>query len=307
VIQKSTKKYGKIAVLMGGQSAEREISLKSGNAVLQALLNAGIDAVGIDTQADFLPGLLAFKPDRVFIALHGRGGEDGTIQGLLETLKLPYSGSRVLGSALAMDKYRAKQIWQSMGLPTPPAELLTAATDFASVVQAIGLPLMVKPASEGSSVGMSLVKTAEELPAAWKLAAEYDNLILAEKYITGREYTASILHDRVLPLIRLETPRQFYDYAAKYIEPTTSYICPCGLPAEQEQAIQALAWSAFQALGASGWGRVDLMVDMAGKAWLLEVNTVPGMTDHSLVPMAAKTAGIQFDDLVLSILDSSWQ
>lgn len=298
--------FGKVAVLMGGNSAEREISLKSGRAVLAALLRQGIDAVMIDTANEWLSQLTTYRFDRVFIALHGRGGEDGVIQGLLDSIGLPYTGSGVLGAALAMDKYRTKLIWQGSGLPTPPSQLLTHKLDLNQIVEKLGLPLMVKPVLEGSSVGMSKVNRREELESAWETAAQYHCDVLVERYITGPEYTASILNDVVLPLIRLETPRDFYDFAAKYHDPHTTYICPCGLPPDQEQSLQQLAKQAFLAINASGWGRVDFICDQTGQPWLLEVNTVPGMTDHSLVPMAAKTAGIAFDELVLRILATAW-
>jgi D-alanine-D-alanine ligase len=302
---KMKKDFGKVAVLMGGNSAEREVSLKSGQAILEALLRQGIDALGIDTAHDVVTQLTKThdsKFDRVFIALHGRGGEDGTIQGLLEHLGLPYTGSGVLGSALAMDKYRTKQLWQGLGLPTPTSVPLQADSDFTQVVEQVGLPLMVKPALEGSSVGITKVTTLNELAQALETALQFDCLVIAEHFVSGIEYTAAILQDTVFPLIRLETPRDFYDYTAKYSDNKTSYICPCGLPPEQEQALQNLAKRAFSSIGASGWGRVDFIVDSAGQAWLLEVNTIPGMTDHSLVPKAAQVAGINFDELVLRIL-----
>ncbi|MEN8216179.1 MAG: D-alanine--D-alanine ligase [Pseudomonadota bacterium] len=296
------KDFGKVAVLMGGNSAEREVSLKSGQAILDALLRQGIDALGIDTAHDIVTQLTKTHIDRVFIALHGRGGEDGTIQGLLEHLGLPYTGSGVLGSALAMDKYRTKQLWQGIGIPTPASIPLQADSDFTQIIEQIGLPLMVKPALEGSSVGITKVTTHNELAQAFKTAHQFDSLVIAEHFISGIEYTAAILQDTVFPLIRLETPRDFYDYTAKYSDNKTSYICPCGLPPEQEQALQKLAKRAFITIGACGWGRVDFIVDSAGQAWLLEVNTIPGMTDHSLVPKAAQVAGINFDELVLRIL-----
>ena len=297
-----TTNFGKVAVLMGGNSAEREISLQSGSAVLAALLRQGIDAVAIDTAHEWLNQLITNRFARVFIILHGRGGEDGVIQGLLDSIGLPYTGSGVLGAALSMDKYRTKLIWQGMGLPTPPSQLLTTKHDLNQVVDKLGLPLMVKPVLEGSSVGISKVNQPEELEAAWKIATQYHCDILVERYITGSEYTASILNDVVLPLIRLETPRDFYDFTAKYHDSQTAYICPCGLLPAQEQSLQQLAKQAFLAINASGWGRVDFICDQSGQPWLLEVNTVPGMTAHSLVPMAAKTAGITFDELVLRIL-----
>jgi D-alanine-D-alanine ligase len=299
--------YGKVAVLMGGTSAEREISLISGQAVLQALQRQGINATLIDTQYAVLEQLLALKPDRAFIVLHGRGGEDGTMQGLLKTLGIPFTGSDVLGSALGMDKSRTKTLWEGCGLPTPPSVSLTADTDWNAVIERLGLPIMVKPASEGSSVGMSKVDRAEDLPAAWQTAHQYDKKILAEQYITGKEYTAAILNGEALPLIRVETPaRNFYDFTAKYQDNQTLYHCPCGLSPEKEKALQNIALQAFESVGASGWGRVDIMVDNAtGNPFLLEINTVPGMTDHSLVPMAAKAAGIDFDELVCRILDTA--
>lgn len=294
--------FGKVAVLMGGNSAEREISLKSGQAILEALLHKGVDAVGIDTAHDVVTQLTKTHFDRVFIALHGRGGEDGTIQGLLEHLGLPYTGSGVLGSALAMDKYRTKQLWQGVGLPTPVCVPLQADSNFTEVVEQVGLPLMVKPVLEGSSVGISKVSDLDELAQAVKTAFQFDCLVIAERYISGLEYTAGVLHNTALPLIRLETPRDFYDFAAKYSDNQTAYICPCGLPAVQEKTLQNLAMQAFLSIGGRGWGRVDFIVDSAGQPWLIEVNTIPGMTDHSLVPKAALVAGINFDELVWRIL-----
>jgi len=302
---KNAARFGKVAVLMGGRSAEREISLRSGDAVLQALRRKGVDAHAVDAQADVLRRLEAGGFQRAFIVLHGRGGEDGVIQGALETLGLPYTGSGVLGSALSMDKLRSKQVWLGAGLPTPPYAVLEESTDFDAVVRELGLPLMVKPAQEGSSIGMTKVVAAAELHAAWRCAAEYDECVIAERWITGAEYTASILGREVLPLIRLETPRAFYDYQAKYHADTTRYLCPCGLDAEREGQLQALALKAFAALGGSGWGRVDFLCDEGGAPWFIEANTVPGMTDHSLVPMAARAAGLTFEELVWRILETS--
>ncbi len=294
-------KFGKVAVLMGGKSAEREISLQSGQAVLQALLNQGIDAESIDTKNDFVMNLAKF--DRVFIALHGRGGEDGTIQGLLELMEIPYTGSGVLGSALALDKYRTKQIWQSLGLPTPKSSIVNINSNFIELVKQLGLPLMVKPILEGSSVGMAKVNQIDELANAVTIATQYNCPVIAESYITGNEYTAAILNDSVLPMIRLETPRDFYDFNAKYSDDSeTKYICPCGLSDSQEKTLQDIMMQAFLAVGANSWGRVDFICDNLGQPWLLEVNTVPGMTSHSLAPIAAKQAGINFDELVLNIL-----
>ncbi len=297
-----TTEFGKVAVLMGGNSAEREISLKSGQAILAALLRQGIDAIAIDTADEFITQLTASHLDRVFIALHGRGGEDGVIQGLLDSLGLPYTGSGVLGAALAMDKYRTKLVWQGSQLPTPPYRLLNPDSNLTQVVEQLGLPMMVKPVLEGSSVGMSKVNHLDELTQAWQIASQFHCEVMAERYISGSEYTATILHDTVLPLIRLETPRVFYDFTAKYSDSQTAYLCPCGLPAEREHSLQQLAKQAFLTLGASGWGRVDFICDDQEQPWLLEVNTVPGMTDHSLVPMAAQAVGIHFDELVLRIL-----
>ncbi len=293
--------FGRVAVLLGGRSAEREVSLKSGAAVLEALLARGVDAHPVDAAERVLEQLIKGGFDRVFVVLHGRGGEDGVIQGALETLGLPYTGSGVAGSALGMDKYRCKLLWCGLGLPTPDFLMVDREETLAKAEQ-IGFPLMVKPVHEGSSIGMARVETAEELASAWAAAREFDGQVMVERWITGQEYTASILDDQVLPLIRLETPHAFYDYEAKYSADTTRYICPCGLETGKEQQFQDLAGRAFAAVGASGWGRVDMMVDAAGDPWLIEVNTVPGMTDHSLVPMAARASGIDFAELVWRIL-----
>ncbi len=300
-------KYGKVVVLMGGDSAERDVSLRTGQAVLAALQRQGVDAHGIDTQHQVLEQIMAAQADRVFIALHGRGGEDGSMQGLLELAGIPYTGSGLLGSALAMDKWRTKQLWQALHLPTPASQLIDATTDWAALAEQLGLPMMIKPALEGSSVGISKVTNVDDLFKAWEAASECASQVLAEAYIRGEEYTVGVLQEQALPLIRLQTPRDFYDFAAKYEDDRTSYMCPCGLPAEQEKELQALALQAFTAVNAQGWGRVDLMLDHQRQAWLLEVNTVPGMTDHSLVPMAAKAQGMDFDALVLAILDTSWE
>ena len=297
--------FGKVAVLLGGRSAEREISLRSGNMVLGALKKQGVDAHAFDPKDQGLEQLIAQRFDRVFIALHGRFGEDGTLQGALEYLGLPYTGSGVMASALAMDKWRTKLLWQSAGVPTPPYELLTPESDFAGVVDRLGLPLMVKPAREGSSIGMSKVTSAEKVGAACELAAEYDEVVIAERFIEGVEVTAAILKGEALPLIRLETPRVFYDYQAKYFADDTRYICPSGLPEAQERSIQQHALRAFDLIGCSGWGRVDVMLDRAGAPYLLEVNTIPGMTDHSLVPMAARARGIDFEELCVRILETA--
>jgi D-alanine-D-alanine ligase len=296
---------GKVAVLMGGPSAEREVSLKSGAAVLAALQRRGVDAHGIDAGRDVLTQLADGGFDRVFIALHGRFGEDGTIQGALEVLGLPYTGSGVLASALGMDKLRCKQIWSAAGIPTPAYEVLGPDADLAAVAARLGVPLMVKPNREGSSIGISKVERAADLADAVAEARRHDNEVLVEQFIAGAELTAAVLGERALPLIRLETPRAFYDYEAKYQSDSTRYICPCGLPAEQEAQLQQTALRAFGAVGCSGWGRVDFMLDEGGAPYFLEVNTVPGMTDHSLVPMAARQAGLGFDELVMRILSSA--
>jgi D-alanine-D-alanine ligase len=295
-------RFGKVAVLLGGRSAEREVSLKSGAMVLSALRSRGIDAHAFDPRDRGLDELIDERFERVFIALHGRFGEDGTIQGALELLGLPYTGSGVLASALAMDKLRAKLLWRGLGIPSPEHAILTADSDWAAVVAELDLPLMVKPAREGSSIGITKVESVERLEPAYCAAARYDATVIAERFIDGEELTAAILGDEALPLIRLQTPRRFYDYEAKYSANDTRYLIPCGLGAERERELQALALSAFRALGANGWGRVDLMCDRAGRAYCLEVNTIPGMTDHSLVPMAARARGIAFDELVVRIL-----
>lgn len=295
------EKFGKVAVLMGGSSAEREISLKSGGAVLTALQRSGVDAHGIDVDKTVLKRLETEGYERVFIMLHGRGGEDGLMQGALETVGLPYTGTGVLGSALAMDKHRTKAVWRGMGLPTPESVLIQQHQDL-DRADALGYPLMIKPSSEGSSIGMSRVENRTQLQQAWEIARGYDTRVLAECWVEGTEYTAAVVNGQMLPLIRLETPHQFYDYQAKYSSDTTRYHCPCGLSDENEKALQNLCLQAFQAVGASGWGRVDLMLDQNQQPWLIEVNTVPGMTDHSLVPMSAKVAGISFDELVVQIL-----
>ena len=298
-------RLGKVAVLLGGRSAEREVSLKSGSMVLAALRSQGVDAHRFDPAEHTIEELIRERFDRVFIALHGRYGEDGTIQGALELAGIPYTGSGVLASALAMDKWRTKLVWRSSAVSSPACELLHAGMDFASVAARLGLPLMVKPASEGSSIGMSKVRAASGLEGAYQLAAKHDPVVIAEQFIEGIELTAAILAGNPLPLIRLETDRDFYDYEAKYLANDTRYIIPCGLPPEAEDAIQQEALRAFDALGCRGWGRVDVMLDASGKPYFLEVNTSPGMTDHSLVPMAARHAGISYEALCLSILEQA--
>jgi len=297
--------FGKVAVLMGGRSAERPVSLKSGAMVLAALKKRGVDAHAFDPKERGLDALIRERFDRAFVILHGRYGEDGTVQGALELLGIPYTGSGVLASALAMDKWRTKIVWQACGIPTPRSELLGRDTDMAALAARLGLPLMVKPANEGSSIGMTKAKSARALPEAYALAANYDRVVIAEAFVDGVELTAGILGDKPLPLIKLETPREVYDYEAKYEADDTRYLIPCGLPPDAERIVQDEALFAFNALGCSGWGRVDLMLDRSGKPYFLEVNTLPGMTDHSLVPMAARHAGLSFEDLCLRILESA--
>lgn len=297
--------FGKVAVLLGGKSAEREVSLKSGGMVLNALRSRGVDALAFDPAERGLDALIGERFERAFIVLHGRFGEDGTVQGVLEWLGIPYTGSGVLASALAMDKLRTKLLWHAEGLPTPPYAVLTKDSDLRTVARELGVPLMVKPASEGSSIGMSKVRSAARLDEAYALAVNYDRVVIAEKFIDGTELTAGILGDQVLPLIKIETPRDFYDYEAKYIADDTRYIVPCGLSAARERDMQALCLKAFRALGCRGWGRVDLMLNRQGRAFVLEVNTVPGMTDHSLVPKAARAVGMSYEDLCLRILEAA--
>jgi D-alanine-D-alanine ligase len=294
---------GKVAVLMGGWSAERDISLKTGIAIVAALKSRGVNAEGIDVGRDILSQLADHCYERAFIALHGRGGEDGVIQAILEVLGLPYTGSGVMASALCMNKLMTKRLWLGAGLPTPPFVELEDDFEPQSVADDIGLPAIIKPALEGSSIGMSKVEDLDQLMQAWRKAREYGDQVLAEQWISGAEYTVAILGECALPVIRLKTPRTFYDFEAKYISPDTQYICPCGLAQDEEKLLQDLAKTAFQVTGAHGWGRVDLMLDEMGRPWLIEINTVPGMTDHSLVPMAAAAVGISFEDLVLRILE----
>jgi D-alanine-D-alanine ligase len=289
---------------MGGKSAEREISLMSGNGVLKALRAKGVDAHAFDPAQRDLFDLKQERYARCFIALHGRGGEDGTIQGALEVLGIPYTGSGVLGSAVGMDKWRTKMIWIANGLPTPRFRVLAEKENWQSVARELKLPLIVKPANEGSTLGLTKVLSVKELPAAYELAAKkYRDTALAEEFIDGPEYTASIVGDTALPLIRIEAPQGNYDYQHKYFTDDTKYICPCGLPAKKEKELQALSLEAFRVAGCSGWGRIDLMLDAKKRPWLLEVNTSPGMTGHSLVPMAARAVGISYEDLCVKILE----
>ena len=292
--------FGKVAVLLGGKSGEREVSFKSGSAVLAALQAQGIDAEAFDPATRPLHDLEQY--DAAFISLHGRFGEDGTMQGALELFGIPYTGSGVMASAIGMDKWRTKLIWHAAGVITPAFEVVSADSDFSEIEKKLGLPLFVKPANEGSSIGISKVKTVGGLKAAYELAAKSDPLVIAEQFVGGGEFTVGILGDQVLPIVRIVPANEFYDFEAKYLRDDTQYLCPCGLPSAQEAKIQAEALQAFKAIGGTGWGRVDFLMDEAGKHYFLEVNTSPGMTDHSLVPMAAKAAGIPFADLVKRIL-----
>jgi D-alanine-D-alanine ligase len=294
------KNFGKVAVLLGGTSAEREVSLKSGAGVLAALQRQGVDAHPFDPAKEPLENLRRY--DRAFIALHGRHGEDGTLQGMLELMGIPYTGPGVMASAVGMDKLRCKLLWRAAGLPVPDFVLLDDSTDFVAVEARLGLPLFVKPVREGSSVGISRVEKVDELPAAYALAKQHDALVMAEAGIMGGEYTVALLGEDALPMVKIEPSAAFYDYDAKYLRDDTRYLCPCGLAAEKEKAIQEEAKKAFRILGGKGWSRIDVLLDMAGAHYFLEINTSPGMTSHSLVPMAAKAAGISYEELVLKVL-----
>jgi D-alanine-D-alanine ligase len=298
--------FGRVAVLLGGTSSEREISLISGNACLAALQKRGVDAHAFDPRDKPLGELLARKFDRVFIALHGPGGEDGTVQGALEFLGLPYTGSGVMGSAIGMDKLRTKRLAQAVGIPTTEYMVLRSPADLDTCVERLGLPLIVKPATQGSSVGMTKVERREDLAGAYQAASLLEPTVFAESWITGAEYTVAVLQDRALPSIRIETPATFYDYQAKYFRNDTKYFCPSGLSTEAEKHLANLALATFAAVGAEGWGRADFMMDKTGKPYLLEINTVPGMTDHSLVPMAARALDIGFEQLVWRVLETSF-
>lgn len=303
----SAKRFGKVAVMLGGTSAERPVSLNSGNAVLAALTRQGVDAHAFDPANRNLGDLISGEFDRVFIALHGRYGEDGCMQGALELLNLPYTGSGVMASAIGMDKWRTKLLWRAAGLPTADWDILVADSDFAAIEKRLGLPIFVKPAREGSSIGMSKVTEPGTLKAAFETAVEHDALVLAEKFIDGAEFTVGILGNSALPLIRLQPAQEkdFYDFEAKYLRDDTQYHCPAGLADAQEMALRQLALDAFRLVEGRGWGRVDLMLDSLGNPYLLEVNTSPGMTDHSLVPMAARVAGLSFDQLCIAILEQT--
>jgi D-alanine-D-alanine ligase len=298
--------FGRVAVLYGGTSSEREISLLTGAAIIKALELLGVETVPIDIKDNSLDALVKANVDRAFIALHGPGGEDGTLQGALEYLKIPYTGSGVMASALAMDKLRCKQLWKGIGLATTDFAALNQATDWQATQDQLGGSVVVKPACEGSSVGMSIAKSAHQLKQAWQLAAQYDANVLAEPQLTGEEYTVAILDGKALPSIRIQANATFYDYEAKYHSDKTEYFCPSGLDAEREKELAQLSIDAFNSIDGRGWGRVDVMTDQSGKFNLLEVNTVPGMTSHSLVPMAGLAAGLQFEDVVLAILEGSF-
>ncbi|PHV12774.1 D-alanine--D-alanine ligase [Chitinimonas sp. BJB300] len=303
-------KYGKVAVVFGGTSAEREVSIMSGTGVLNALQSRDVDAHAFDPKDKPLSVLKEEGFNRAFLILHGPGGEDGTIQGALDCLNIPYTGCGVMASAIGMDKLRTKLLWRALGLPIPAFELLDEHSDFAAVEDKLGLPLFVKPATEGSSIGVIKVKTKGELKAAFEEARKYDRLVLAEQFIGGGEYTAPVLGDavkgyNVLPMIKIEPATEFYDYQAKYFRDDTVYRCPCGLTPAQEAEIAELVKQAFWAIGGESWARVDFLMDEAGNPYLLEVNTAPGMTSHSLFPMGAKAAGMSYEDLVLSILDTT--
>jgi D-alanine-D-alanine ligase len=300
------QRLGRVAVVMGGNSAEREVSLKSGNAVLSALLETGVDAVGVDAESDLIGQLQSLGIKRVFNVLHGRGGEDGKLQGLLEFMQIPYTGSGVLASALSMDKVLTKQVWQSLGLSTPAYHMLSESSDWSAIIAALETAV-VKPVREGSSIGMSIVSTARELQQAHAKAAAYDSEVMAEQYISGPEFSVSILGSEVLPAIELRTTHKFYDYEAKYIANDTQYLCPAPLSNAASAELSDLCWRAFTAIGCKGWGRVDVMRDAQERFWLLEVNTVPGMTDHSLVPMAARAHGLSFSDLLVQVLIDTLQ
>jgi D-alanine-D-alanine ligase len=300
------REFGRVAVLYGGGSSERQVSLLSGEAVLAALRRRGVDAHGFDPRDHALEELHAQRFARVWIALHGPGGEDGTLQGALDYLGVPYTGSGVMGSAIGMDKLRTKRLAQSVGVPTADFVVLRDAADFELAVERLKLPLIVKPATQGSSVGMTKVEQGDDLPAAYRLASELESLVFAEVWLPGKEYTVALLQGAALPSIRIETPKTFYDYEAKYLRDDTRYYCPSGLSQPAEAHLANLALAAFEAAGATGWGRADFMMDSAGRPLLLEINTVPGMTSHSLVPMAARAVGIDFEELAWRVLETSF-
>jgi D-alanine-D-alanine ligase len=304
-VTSNPEKFGRVAVLMGGSAAERAVSLRSGAAVYDALKHKGVDAVAIDVTGSPIDALAGIKVDRVFNIIHGRGGEDGVLQGVLQVMGIPYTGSGVMASALTMDKLRTKLCWQGYGLVTPKWYLLQDENDLDACIEKLGFPVIVKPAEEGSSIGMSKANSRDELLKALQVASEYRCDVYAESWVTGKEYTVAVLNDEALPVIRLETPNAFYDYEAKYNATTTQYHCPCGLDQEQELFVRNLAVTASKVVGIKGWARVDVFIDDSGQYQLIEINTVPGMTDHSLVPMAAKQAGIEFEELVWRVLETS--
>lgn len=303
---KQAADFGKVAVLYGGDSAERDVSLMSGRAIFDGLKSNDVDVHLIDLQGFDLNNLVDQNFDRVFIALHGRGGEDGSLQGALEFIGIPYTGSGVLGSALSMDKLRCKQIMFAMGISTPTWSVVNESTPKEELLATVGLPLVVKPSNEGSSIGMSIVHDENDLQRAIEKALQLDTSVIAEQFIEGKELTVSILHDQVLPIIHIETPRSFYDYEAKYFSENTAYHCPAVLTGDLTEEVQSLSITAFKAMDAFGWGRVDFMLDANNKPWCLEINTVPGMTSHSLVPMSAQAIGLSFADLVWKILESAF-
>ena len=306
-IQGNLQSLGKVVVLMGGESSEREISLKSGTAIFNALQKENVQVEAIDVDKNIFEKLHSGNFARAFIALHGPLGEDGCIQGGLEVLGIPYSGSGVMASSICMNKLMTKQLWQGCGIPTPKYQVLNDNTNEEHLISQLGLPMIFKPISQGSSIGMTKVCEKSDIAAAWANARKFEETVIAEQWITGKEYTVAILHGKALPVIRLETPNTFYDYDAKYQANDTQYHCPCGLTEELEKKIQTLALQAFNVTEASGWGRVDVMVDEQQQPWFLEINTVPGMTDHSLLPMAAKAEGISFNELVIKILQTSFK
>ncbi len=301
----SAREFGKVAVLMGGNAAEREISLNSGGEVYKSLRAQGIDAVAVDIQGNMVNALSGLQVDRVFNIVHGRGGEDGVLQAILQEMKIPVTGSNVMASALAMDKLKTKLCWQGMGLPTPRWQVLQDENDLLQCAEQLGFPMIVKPALEGSSLGMSRAENLQQLQQAYALASTFGCDVYAEQWVHGKEYTVAVLDGEALPVIGLQTPNTFYDFDAKYKADTTQYLCPCGLDKAQETGLQRLAETSCHGVGVSGWARVDVFIDHQGEAQLIEVNTVPGMTDHSLVPMAANAAGIDFDELVWRILETS--
>ncbi len=297
--------FGRVAVLMGGSSAEREVSIKSGTAVFEALKRQGVDAIAIDVKENPIEALVGKAIDRVFNAIHGRGGEDGVLQAVLEVLELPYTGSGVMASALTMDKLRTKLCWQGAGLETPKWFILNNEKDIDVCIEKLGFPVIVKPAQEGSSIGMSKANNKDELNKSLETAKHFQCDVLVEAWVQGDEYTVAVLNGEALPVIRLETANEFYDYEAKYQSNSTQYHCPCGLTQQQEEGLKKLAVEACNVVNVKGWGRVDVFIDEHGRSQLIEVNTVPGMTDHSLVPMAAKVAGCEFDELVWRILETT--